>query len=197
MTSQLVNTNFTWGLEVSGCLQTHFGGFSLCTVSSPVWYWSVYPIRTPFGSRGLSHFRWTTSVCLWILKYFGAPGSMKGLWKLFIFWFWIQTSHIWRLIVANATPLKHSMVNPTSLLGVELHNVALWSLIFSISHHHVHLVFAIWKKLSQDARGLFCRGEEAFMQLCLVHFQALNEAGLPPVVQLRIWYEYWISSGSK
>lgn len=78
------------------------------------------------------------------------------------------------------------MVYLTSLLGVELHSVALWSLIFSISHHHVHLVFAVWKKLCQDARGMFGRGEETFMQLCLVHFQALYKAGLPPVVQLRI-----------
>lgn len=78
------------------------------------------------------------------------------------------------------------MVNPTSLLGVKLHSVTLWSLMLSISHHHVYLIFAEWKKLCQDARGMFGSGEETFMQLCLIYFQAFDEAGLSPVVQLRI-----------
>lgn len=90
------------------------------------------------------------------------------------------------LITHHCTPLQQHMTNHTSLLGVKLHSIALWPFMFSVSNHHVHLIFAVWIELCQDARGMFCRGKESLMQLCLIYFQALYEAGLPPVVQLRI-----------
>lgn len=80
---------------------------------------------------------------------------------------------------------KPSIVPHTSLLSLKLHMVALWSFKLSVSHDHVHLVFAVRIEFSQNARGMFGRCEETFVQLCPVHFQAFNETGLPPIVQLQ------------
>lgn len=80
---------------------------------------------------------------------------------------------------------KQITVTHTSLFCFKLHRVAFWTLKLSVSHDHVGLVFAVRIEFSEDTRGMFGRCVETFVQLCPVHFQALNQTGLPQVVQLR------------